>query len=114
MSLTELVAALPPNDRKIVKALIDPIMRELILALPELNAGVKTTARQASLSATATIKGAKRGRFRGTVTVRVRTPRDPHEIDFHLDNGQLSLGLPKGWQDEPEAADESDEAPLEE
>ena len=110
-SLKDLRASLPLGQRKIVAAVVERFERELIGALPELNAGVNTAQAEGSFSTTLKVVKAKKGRFKGSLSCRVRTPREPYELDMHIDDdGQLSLGLPKGWQaDEPRAgADDGD------
>lgn len=99
-SLEALRKALTPAHKKIVREVIAVVERELIEALPELQDGVNTAGASGSFSCTLGIKKAKRGRFAGTLSARVRTPREPTEFDFHIaEGGQLSLGLPKGWDD---------------
>lgn len=91
--------ALSEGEAKIVTTVIERIERDLIEALPELNEGVNTAAASGSFSSTLQIKSGKRGRFKATVSSRVRTPREPYEIDMHVsDDGQLALGLPEGWE----------------
>ncbi len=117
MTLAERRAALSPAQKKMAKAVLEAVEAEFLMALEELNAGVATSARTASFSATVQVKGAKRGRFRATIACRVRTPRDPVELDMHVgEDGQLSLGLPKGYtEDAGDAGDEGeDEAPIDE
>ena len=102
MTLAELRKMLSVGQRKIVDHVIKHLERELIDALPELNDGVQTSAAQGSFSATLSIKKAKKGRFSGTLASRVRTPREPIEIDLHIDDsGQLSFGNPAGWDTAP-------------
>ncbi len=104
MTLSELRKTLPTGQRKIVQYVMEHLERELIDALPELNDGVQTSAAQGSFSATLAIKKAKKGRFLGTLASRVRTPREPIQIDLHIDDsGQLSFGNPDGW--EPDGGD---------
>jgi hypothetical protein len=76
------------------------VERELIDVLPELNAGVQTSAASGSFSTTLQIARAKKGRFKASISARVRSPREKLELDMHIGNdGQLELGLPKGWDD---------------
>lgn len=99
-SMKDLMADLSAGQRKVVQAVTAEFQRELIEALPEVEAGVRTSGAQGSFSATLDVKHAKKGRFRGTLKCRVRRPREPAEFDFHVDDtGQLSLGLPDGWSD---------------
>lgn len=99
-SLTDLRATLTPSQRKVVRVVADQFERELIESLPELNAGVRTAQASGSFSSTLQVKKAKRGRFAAKFSTRVRTPREAVEIDLHLaDDGQLSLGLPPGYDD---------------
>ncbi len=96
--LDELRKGLTPGHRKIVRAYIRQVERDFIEALPELNEGVNTSGAEGSISTTFAIKKAKHGRFAGTLTCRVRTPREPTEFDLHIgDDHQLELGLPPGW-----------------
>jgi hypothetical protein len=97
-SLEALRAALPPGQRKIVRVVVGHFERLLIEKLPELNAGVNTAQASGSFSATLQIAKAKKGRFAGKLSSRVRTPSEPIEIDLHLDDAnQLTLGLPPSW-----------------
>jgi len=99
-NLRELRQSLPESQRKIVQEVMAHIESELIDAFPELNMGVQTATASGSFSATLQIKGGKRGRFVGKVSARVRTPREPFEIDMHIDDDeQLSLGLPTNWNE---------------
>lgn len=96
------MAGLTAGQRKIVQAVTSQFQRELIEALPEIQAGVQTSGAQGSFSTTLDIKHAKKGRFKGVLRPRVRRPREATEFDMHIDSdGQLSLGLPAGWQDDP-------------
>jgi len=98
--LAQLRKELPAGQKKIVSAVMAILERDLIEVLPELNAGVQTSAAQGSWSPTLQIKKAKQGRFSATLGSRVRTPREKIELDMHIDtDGQLSLGLPKDWDD---------------
>ena len=100
--LDELRKTLTPGHRKIVRAYVRQVERDFIDALPELQEGVNTSAAEGSFSATFAIKKAKKGRFSGKLTCRVRTPREPTEFDFHIDDDrQLLLGLPPGWDTDP-------------
>lgn len=104
-SLKDMRATLSDGQRKIVQTVLGHIERELIDTLPELNAGVKTSAASGSFSVTLQVKHQKRGRFVASVGARIRTPREKLELDMHLaEDGQLSLGLPDGW-DEAEEGD---------
>ncbi len=104
--LDELRKGLTPGHRKIVRAYIRQVERDFIEALPELNEGVNTSAAQGSFSATFAIKKAKHGRFSGTLSCRVRTPREPTEFDFYVsDDRQLELGLPPGWDPKPDGSE---------
>lgn len=97
------MANLSPGQRKIVTSVTAAYQRELIEALPEIQAGVQTSGAQGSFTTTLDIKHAKKGRFKALLKPRVRRPREATEFDMHIDaDGQLSLGLPAGWQDEPE------------
>jgi hypothetical protein len=74
-----------------------------------LNAGVNTAKASGSFSSTLQVSKAKRGRFSGKLSTRVRTPREATEFDFHVgDDGQLQLGLPPGYG-EGAAEDEAEE-----
>lgn len=99
-TLDALRKAMTPAHKKIVRTVLATVERELIEALPELQEGVNTSAAEGSFSCTLAIKKAKKGRFVGKLSARVRTPREPTEFDFHVaDDGQLELGLPAGWDD---------------
>jgi hypothetical protein len=99
-SLEALRKTLTAGHEKIVRSVMAAAERELIDSLPELQDGVNTAAAEGSFSLTLTIKKAKRGRFAGKLTCRVRTPREPTEFDFHVaEDGQLSLGVPDGWDE---------------
>lgn len=98
--LAQLRKELPAGQKKIVSAVMAFLERDLIEVLPELNAGVQTSAAQGSWSPTLQVKKGKKGRFSATLGSRVRFPREKIELDMHIDDdGQLSLGLPKGWDD---------------
>lgn len=99
-TLKDMRAKLTPGHRKIVAAVIDHVERELIEVLPELNAGVQTSAASGSFTTTLQISKAKKGRFKADIGARVRVPREKLELDMHIgDDGQLSLGLPTGWEE---------------
>lgn len=112
-SLKELRAGLPAGQRKWIDAVVAQFERELIEAGPELNAGVNTAQASGSFSATLQITKAKKGRFKAKLACRVRTPREAFELDMHIaDDGQLALGLPKGWSaDEADDPDDDPESP---
>ena len=98
-SLKDLMAGLTAGQRKVVVAVSAQFQRELIEALPELQAGVKSSGANGSFSVTLDVSHAKKGRLKGMLKPRVRRPREPTEFDFHVDDdGQLSLGLPSGWE----------------
>jgi len=102
-TLKDLMAGLTLGQRKIVATVTNQFQRELIAAFPEIQAGVATSGAQGSFSVTLDVKHAKKGRFKGTLKPRVRRPREATEFDMHIDtDGQLSLGLPDGWQDDGE------------
>ena len=99
-TLADLRKALPKGHREILKVVLASIEGELIDILPELNAAVQRGNGEGSFSSTLHIKKAKKGRFKAIVKARVRTPREPIELDMHIDaDGQLSLGLPEGWKE---------------
>ena len=101
-ALDDLRRSLTAGEKKIVRAVVAQYERDLIEALPELNAGVNTADAEGSFSSTLSVKAGKRGRFKGMLAPRVRVPKEKTEFDFHLnDDGQLDFGLPSGWQDEP-------------
>lgn len=103
LPLKELRAALPHDAAAIVKRATEHFERELITAWPELTAGIRTSASEGSFSATLQITSAKKGRLKGKMTARVRTPREALEIDMHLDTtGQLALGLGPESDDDDE------------
>lgn len=105
-SLKELMESLTAGQRKVVQSVTATFQRELIDALPEVEAGVKTSGAQGSFSVTLDVKHAKKGRFKGLLKSRVRRPREPVEFDFHVDtDGQLSLGIPEGWSEDPGAGE---------
>lgn len=55
---------------------------------------VRTSAAEGSFSCTLQVKSAKKKRLKATMTARVRNPREPLEIDAHLDDtGQIALGF---------------------
>lgn len=105
LSMKDLRATLTPNHRKIVSEVMGQLERELIAALPELQAGVNTAAASGSFSATLQISKARK-RFKGKLSARVRTPREPYELDFHLDDGQLTLGLGPDAEEDEDAEEE--------
>ncbi len=108
-SLKELREGLSKSHRKIMKAILPEIERELIDSLPELEDGVNTSGASGSVSITLAIRAGKRGRFLGKLSARVRTPRESIEFDFHVgDDNQLELGLPPGW-DEGTVGDEDED-----
>ena len=92
--LEELRKGLTEEQLRIVGKVMEYTEIELIESLPELNAGVNTSAAKGSFSMTLSIAAAKKS-FRATVSSRIRVPREPYEIDMHLDDGQLALGLPE-------------------
>jgi hypothetical protein len=97
--LAQLRKELPAGQKKIVATVMAILEKDLIEVLPELNAGVQTSAAQGSWSPTLQIKKAKKGRFSATLGSRIRVPRESVELDMHVDDdGQLSLGLPQGWE----------------
>lgn len=99
-TLGELRKGLSEGQRKIVATVVGHIERELIDILPELQAGIATSAASGSATFTLQIARAKKGRFKADISARVRTPREKLELDMHVgSDGQLSLGLPKGWID---------------
>ncbi len=98
--------AMPKGVKAAIQFCAEEYRRNLIDAWEEVNAGVNSAKAEGSISNTLAIKAdrAGRGRFRATMTSRVRTPQEPVEIDLHLDkDGQLSLGLPPGWDENPAA-----------
>jgi hypothetical protein len=99
--LEKLRQSLTTGQRKAIRAVINQAERELIDAWPELTEGARSSARQGSWTVTLDLKAAKHdGHFLGKLNPRVRVPKEPTEFDFHeADNGQLELGLPKGWDD---------------
>lgn len=99
-SIKDLMAKLPAGTRKIINAVTVQFQRDLIERFPELNAGVNSAGAEGSYSTTLQIKAGKKGRFRGTLKPKVRTPGEMTEFDMHIDiDGQLSLGLPADWSD---------------
>ena len=99
-SLKDLRAALTADVRKVIQRATQHFESELIQAWDELTAGVRTSSAEGSFSTTLQIRRAKK-RFKGTMSCRVRTPREPLDFDLHLDDdGQLALGL--GPDDEEE------------
>lgn len=100
-SLEDLRKGLTAGQRKIVKAVVGHIERELIETLPELNAGVQTSAASGSFTSTLQISKAKKGRFKAEIGARIRVPREKLELDMHLgSDNQLELGLPAGFGDD--------------
>lgn len=67
--------------------------KELADSIAELNEAVQVGEGQASFSTTLHIKRGKNGRFKATLTSRIRAPREPIEIDMHVEDGQLVLGF---------------------
>ena len=105
-TLEQLRKEMTPGQKKIVAAVMQVLEKDLIEVLPELNAGVQTSAAQGSWSPTLQIKQAKQGRFAATLGSRIRVPREKVELDMHIGNdGQLSLGLPKDWNNDPAAGE---------
>lgn len=91
-------SGLTKGQQEIVQRVMDHVQAELIAVLPELNAGIQTSGSGGSFSCTLDIKPAKKGRFSARVSARVRTPREPLELDMHIaSDGQLELGLPPGF-----------------
>ena len=91
---------LSEGQSQIIETVMNHVRSELVEILPELQAGIATSAAGGSFSCTLQIKPAKKGRFKATVGARVRSPRESLELDMHVsDDGQLSLGLPPGWAD---------------
>ncbi len=102
-TLAELRKQLPPGQRSVVKQVMAHMEREVIESFPELNDGVQTSAAEGSISLTLQVKAAKNGNFKGTVSTRVRSPREPLQIDMHMgDDNQLALGLPDPDPDQGE------------
>ena len=105
-TLAELRKTLPKGHRAIVKLVLEKIEEELIDVLPELNAAVQRGNGEGSFSTTLQISRAKKGRFKATVSAKVRSPREKIELDMHIDaDGQLSLGLPAGFNESDPAAE---------
>jgi hypothetical protein len=82
-----------PDFRPIVETVETYFGKELSDCIDELNQAVQVGDGQASFSTTLQIKRAKNGRFKATLTSRVRAPRVPVEIDMHVEDGQLVLGF---------------------
>lgn len=104
MKLAELRASQAPGMRRATRAVIEAIERELILAGDEIAAGVRAAKKkQASFTATAAWTQGKRDLLKCLISVRVRTPREPLELAFHLDEDQqLALGFPPGYDEQAE------------
>jgi len=102
--LKALRAALAPDERKVLAAAAQHIERHMIETWPEVLAGIRTSNREASFSATVQYKELKNDKLRAVVSARVRTPREDLEIDLHLTpDGQLALGLPEGLDDDEDS-----------
>ena len=96
------ILSLAKGQQAVVEAVVKQFRSELIETFPELNLGVQTSAASGSFSATLSIVKARKNRFSGKLKCRIRTPREPLEIDMHLDEDQqLSFGAPtEGWEDD--------------
>ncbi len=99
LSLADLRARTSAPHLKVVKAAVAAFERRLLEKFPEVQAGVASSAASGSFTATLEVRKAKKGRFVGALKARVRTPIEPIEFDLHIGrDGQLSLGLPAGWE----------------
>lgn len=82
-----------PSFTPIVDAVLPYIEKELADCAPELNAAVQVGEGEGSISITVQVKRAKAGRMKCEIRTRVRAPRPPVSLDFHLEDGQLALGF---------------------
>lgn len=96
LTLKELRETLPSDERRMIRDQLQHIERHLILALPEMKAGVLATRSQSSMTPTIamTPKGKTGNNIKVRTSCRVRAEREALEGDYHLtEDGQLVLGL---------------------
>ncbi len=109
LSLPNLRKTMTADEKRMVRDSMNHIERDLVLALPEMLAGVQATRKQSSMSPTIAFSPTgKRGRnVKLKVSSRVRAEREGFEADYHITaDGQLALGL----EDEPVEAGDGDGA----
>lgn len=96
---------LSADERKIVKRIVAQYEIDLIDAMPEMLAGVRASAKQASFTETVTLKPAKKNNLHVALAPRVRAARAGLEFEAHIDeSNQLALGWVEA-EDEPEEGD---------
>lgn len=96
---------LSSDERKIVKRIMAQVEVDLIDSLPEMMAGVRASAKQASFTETVTLKPAKKSNLHVSLSPRVRAARPGLEFEAHIDeSNQLALGWVEA-EDEPEEDD---------